>query len=195
MDDVGSVTQFFERLKSGDAAAAEPLWQRFFPRLSGLARKALAGRTRRVADADDVIQSAFASFCQRAKAGDFQIGDRDDLWNLLGVMTARKAQHAVRHEMAAKRGGGRVVGEGALTRPDGSPMPLDEAAAAAPAADFDLHSQELLDQLDEECRTIAVHRLLGFTNREIAERLDCTERKIERKLNLIRMTWENAGTE
>jgi hypothetical protein len=36
-----SVTNFFDRLRAGDAAAAEPLWRHFFPRLTGLARKAL----------------------------------------------------------------------------------------------------------------------------------------------------------
>jgi DNA-directed RNA polymerase specialized sigma24 family protein len=31
---------------------------------------------------------------------------------------------------------------------------------------------------------------MGWTNREIAQRLDCTERKVERKLHLIRLAWE-----
>ena len=53
-----------------------------------------------------------------------------------------------------------------------------------PPQDFDLHSAELLDGLDPEVRTIAVVRLLGHTNREIATALGCTERKVERKLNL-----------
>ena len=61
-----------------------------------------------------------------------------------------------------------------------------------PAEEFDLHCEELLDQLDPEQREIALLRLLGFRNREIADRLACTERKVERKLNLIRLTWESA---
>jgi len=54
-----------------------------------------------------------------------------------------------------------------------------------------LHSEELLDQLDSELREFALLRLLGFRNREIADRLGCTERKVERKLNLIRLKWES----
>jgi DNA-directed RNA polymerase specialized sigma24 family protein len=185
-----SVTHFFDRLRGGDAAAAEPLWRHFFPRLTGLARKALAGRPQAAADADDAAQSAFATFCRRAAAGDFSADGRDDLWNLLGVLTVRKARRQVRRELADKRGGGRVVGEAALTRPDGSPLPLDEAAAAVPAADFDLHSADLLAGLNDELREIAVLRLLGYLNREIADRLGCTERKVERKLALIRLQWE-----
>lgn len=185
----GSVTQFFGQLQAGDPAAAEALWERFFPRLVALARKTLAGRPQRVADAADAAQSAFASFCLRARAGDFAVGDRNDLWNLLGVITVNKARIQARREAARKRGGGRVIGEGALTRADGSRLPLDEAAALPPA-EFDGHCEELLGQLEAELREYAVLRLLGYRNREIAEMHDCTERKVERKLNLIRLRWE-----
>jgi RNA polymerase sigma factor (sigma-70 family) len=184
------VTHFFGQLRGGDPAAAEALWERFFPRLVALARKALAGRPQRAADADDAAQSAFASFCLRVRAGEFAVRDRDDLWNLLGVITRNKARAQARREAAAKRGGGRVVGEAALTRPDGSPLPLDEAAAAS-AADFDQQCEELLSQLEPELRQFAVLRLLGYRNREIAAMYDCTERKVERKLNLIRLRWQS----
>jgi DNA-directed RNA polymerase specialized sigma24 family protein len=190
-DPAGSVTCFFTQLRRGDSRAAEALWQRFFPRLVALAHKTLAGRPQRVADADDAAQSAFASFCQRVQEGEYEVGDRTDLWNLLGVITANKARMQARREGAAKRGGGRVVGEHALTRADGSPLPLDEAADQR-TADFDCHSEELLSQLEPELREIAVLRLLGYRNREIARMHDCTERKIERKLQLIRLRWEAA---
>jgi DNA-directed RNA polymerase specialized sigma24 family protein len=185
----GSVTHFFSQLRTGDPAAAEALWQRFFPRLVALARRTLAGCPQRVADADDAAQSAFASFCLRVRAGEFAIRDRDDLWRLLGVITVNKARMQARREAAEKRGGGRVVGEDALARPDGSPLPLAEAALLPPA-DFDLQCEELLERLEPELRQFAVLRLLGYRNREIAELFDCTERKVERKLNLIRLRWE-----
>src|SRR3954462_4749785 len=114
----GSVTHLFSQLQTGEPAAAEALWKRFFPRLVALARRTLAGRPQRVADADDAVQSAFASFCLRVRAGEFAIRDRDDLWNLLGVITVNKARMQARREAAQKRGGGRVVSENALTRPD-----------------------------------------------------------------------------
>lgn len=190
LDPVGSVTLFFSQLRVGDPSAAEGLWQRFFPRLVGLARRTLAGKPQRMADADDAAQSAFASFCTRVKAGEFEIANRSDLWNLLAVMTARKARHQVRSELAEKRGGGKTVGEAAMSRPDGAPLPLDEAALARQAADFDIHCEELLAKLDPELREFAVLRLLGYRNQEIAEMHACTERKVERKLNLIWLEWE-----
>lgn len=188
----GSVSIFFSQLRAGDPAAAGPLWQRYFPRLQALARRSLATRPQRATDADDAVQSAFISFWQRAVSGAFgdQL-DRDDLWNLLGVITVRKAARHARAERADKRGGGRVVAEVALMQADGLPLRLDDLPGAMSAADFDLGCSELLDALDEECRAIAVLRLLGYQNREIAEQLDYTQRKVERKLNLIRMLWES----
>lgn len=191
-DPAGSVSMFFTQLRAGDRTAAEPLWQRFFPRLLGLARRTLVGRVQRVADAEDAVQSAFVSFWQRAVAGSYgDCLDRDDLWGLLGVITVRKAMRQVRRERMEKRGGGRVVTEGALTHADGTPLGLDDFAGQVSADDFDLNCAELLDELDEESRMIAVLRLLGYRNREIADQLDCTERKIERKLSLIRTVWED----
>jgi hypothetical protein len=35
----GSVTHWLGLLKAGDSAAAQPLWQRYFRRLVGLARR------------------------------------------------------------------------------------------------------------------------------------------------------------
>lgn len=190
----GSITHFFGALQAGDGAAAQKLWERFFPRLHGLARKALSGRPQRAADAEDAVQSAFATFFRRARQGAFGHGlDRDDLWSLLGVIAVRKARKQARREAAAKRGGGRVLDEGALAGTDDQ-AGLD-ALAGSPAGDFDLHCEELLGQLEGEERTIALLRLLGNKNREIAEQLGCTERKVERKLNLIRRTWEQAFSE
>lgn len=194
-DSTGSITLAFAQIRSGDADGAAALWQRFFPRLVALAKKTLTGRPQAMADADDAVQSAFLSFYQRAALGEF--GDlltRDDLWKLLGVITARKALKQARREGAAKRGGGRLIEENALRGPDGEAQ-LADWAATLPVHEFDLCCQEMLDSLDESLRPYALFRLLGYKNREIAEALDCTERKVERKLNLVRLKWEKFSAE
>lgn len=186
----GSITEAFRQLRSGDADAAARLWHQFFPRLVGLARRTLAGRTQRAAGPDDAVQDAFASFFRRAQAGEFGDKlDRNELWALLGVITVRKAHNQVRQESAARRGGQRVLDENALGRPGGPPA-LDGLPVSPQAADMDLAGQELLAKLDEDLRAVAVLRLLGYKNREIAVEFGWTERKVERKLHLIRMAWE-----
>lgn len=188
----GSITMAFAELRTGGSQAVGQLWQRYFPRLLALAKKNLVGRPQKMADADDAVQSAFMSFYERAVAGEF--GDllrRDDLWNLLGVITARKALKQARHERAAKRGGGKIVEQATLEGADGDRLKLDELAAQLPTQEVDLSCQELIESLEEPLRPYAVMRLLGYLNREIAAEMNCTERKVERKLQLIRMKWES----
>ena len=69
--DSHSVTNVFLRLRQGDAAAVNALWERFMPRLAGLARKTIAGRKLRMAGEEDAMQSVFLSFWQRANEGQF----------------------------------------------------------------------------------------------------------------------------
>ena len=105
MSSAGSVTHWISRLKAGDHAAAQPLWEAYFRRLVDLARARLRGAPRRAADEEDVALSALDSFCRRAGEGRYpHLADRDDLWRLLVVITARKAVALVRHEGRLRRG-------------------------------------------------------------------------------------------
>src|ERR687886_50259 len=97
--DDGSVTRWLGRLQAGDPAAAQQLWERYFPRLVGLARQRLRGAPRRAADEEDVALSAFDSFCRGVARGRFpQLHDRNNLWGLLVLITARKALNLAQHE-------------------------------------------------------------------------------------------------
>jgi DNA-directed RNA polymerase specialized sigma24 family protein len=51
--------------------------------------------------------------------------------------------------------------------------------------------RRLLDLLgDEQLQRIAVWRLEGHTNQEIADRLGCVVETVERRLRLIRSIWQ-----
>jgi hypothetical protein len=104
----GSVSRWLGQLQGGDVLTVPPLWQRYFHRLVALARQRLRGSACRVADAEDVALSAFDSFCRAAEQGRFpDLANRDGLWRLLVVMTARKANQLRRNEGRQKRGGAR----------------------------------------------------------------------------------------
>ena len=187
----GSVTGVFTRFRAGDREAASQLWRQYFPRLIALARHTLSGRPQQAADADDAVQSAFVSFWQRAQRDGFSGPlHRENLWNLLGVITVRKALKRQERERAQKRGGGRVLNEAGPAGHDDRPSPLTQALGELPAHEFDLFCEELLLMLDDESRRIALLRLLGHGTAEIAAALDCTQRRVQRKLNLVRLRWE-----
>lgn len=185
----GSITLLIDQLRQGDQAATDRLWAQYFPRLLALARRTLSGWPQAVTDADDAVQSAFVAFWRRAARGELPDElHRDNLWRLLATITVRKAQKHVERARAQKRGGGRIVSEGALCGGGDGPS-LDQIAGATPAGEFDLQCEELLLRLDDEQRHIAMLRLMGHTTAEIASQLGCTQRKVQRKLNLVELQW------
>ncbi len=200
MSSAGSVTHWISQIKTGDQAAAQPLWERYFQRLVGLARKKLQGTARRAADEEDAALSAFDSFCRGAERGRFpQLQDRDDLWHLLVVITARKAFDQIQHERRQKRGAGDVLDEAAVARPpDASTLScgLEQVVGTQPTPDFAAQVAEecrrLLAHLgDEELNAIALWKMEGFTTEEIAHKLSCAVRTVERKLRRIRSIWQS----
>jgi DNA-directed RNA polymerase specialized sigma24 family protein len=198
MSSEGSVTRWVDQLQAGDRAAAQDLWERYFQRLVGLARAKLQGHARRAADEEDVALSAFDSFCRGAEQHRFpQLDDRDNLWRLLVVITTRKAAHLVQHDRRQKRGGGEVHDEAAVLGLTGSwdePQGLEAVIGKEPtpecAAQVAEECQRLLGRLgDVQLRSIAVWKMEGYTNAEIATKLGCVPSTIERKLRLIRNRW------
>src|SRR5262245_33621790 len=143
--DPSSDTTLIERLKAGrDAQAAQELWQRYFHRLMALARTRVRSGQRRAGDEEDVALSAFDSFFRGVEKGRFpQLNDKDDLWQILALLTERKAVNQFRRERAAKRGGGDVRGDSAFGAPGG----LDELSAAEP-------TPEMAAMFTDECRRL-----------------------------------------
>ncbi len=188
----GSVTLLLGQLKDGPPEVLAEIWRRFFPRMAGLARRTLDGLPKCRSDADDVAQSAFISFWQAVEGrNELEFAGRDDLWRLLGVMTVRKARRKVRHESAQKRGGARTRTESQIgSADDEAGFRLDQALADVSPPEFDLCCEELLLSLDESQRTGAVLRLQGYSNTEIAERLDCSPRTVQRALAEVQESWK-----
>ena len=193
----GSVTRWIGDLVAGDTAgsAAQKLWERYFDRLVHLARDRLRAGPRGPADAEDAALDTFDSFCRGAAAGRFpRLDDRDDLWALLVTITARKASAQLRHERRQKRGGGRIRGEQGLGQAGPDAGGLDELVGCEPTPELAAMMAEqylhLLGRLDDETlRRIAAWKLEGYSNEEIAARLGCGRRTVERKLGVIRSMW------
>lgn len=191
MTDDSSISVWIGQLKGGDAEAARKLWARYYHRLVGLARKKLQSASRASTDEDDVVQSAFKSFCLRAQAGLFpDLSDRDNLWPLLVLITSRKAANQRKHQLRAKRGGGQS--QISLT-PDGSDdaaefaLAISEEPTPSDAAIFNAELDRCMESLhDPAQRLILLWKLEDRTNEEIARHLDCSLSAVERKLRLIR---------
>ena len=198
MSERGSVTHWIEQLKAGDRTAAQKLWERYFEKLLRLARARVRRVSRRMADEEDVVLSAFNSFFAGVEHGRFaKLDDRDNLLRLLLVITARKAHDLAQHERRQKRGGPGTADKPAQP-PTGTTVSTDQALAsildrgptplfAAQVAD---ECRRLLDCLDDEQQSVAVWKMEGYTNEEIAAKLGCAVATVERRLRSIRGAWE-----
>lgn len=191
-----SVTLWLQGLRAGDSTAARKTWERYYDRLVRLAMQKLRSASRRVADEEDVVVAAFDSFCRGVKDGRFpKLDDRDDLWQVLVMLTARKAANQAKEQRRQKRGGGLVRGESVFERGDDEPLAgIDQVVGGEPTPEFAEQVGEacshLLNKLtDELLQSIALAKLEGYTNDEIAARFGVRTRTIERKLSLIRELW------
>lgn len=189
-----SVTRGIVGLKTGDPEAARRLWERYFQKLTHLARKKLGNAPRGIADEEDVALSVFRALCSGAADGRFShLSDRNDLWILLLALTKCKAVDQVRREKARKRGGDEhFTNLGAAL--DGDGLDLNDLAGEDPTPEFVVMMQEEHQRLlallrTDEMRQIAMWRIEGHSNEDMARRLGVSVRTVERKLNLIRTRW------
>jgi DNA-directed RNA polymerase specialized sigma24 family protein len=192
---------WISQLKDGDPIAAQQLWDVYFVRMVKVARLKLQSSASRMADEEDVALSAFKSFCRGASAGRFpKLMEYEDPWPLLLALTTHKAVDLVRHERRVKRGGPGIRPTSIAPQEPTSQDDLDLSQLIGPAQDPTLElelaeeCQFLLDRLtDTILRAIALWKLEGFTTEEIAGKLGCVPRTVERKLQLIRKLWYDRG--
>jgi DNA-directed RNA polymerase specialized sigma24 family protein len=198
-EEVGSVTSWLGDLKAGDRDAAQKLWERYFGSLVRLAQARLRTAPRVAEDEEDAALSAFDSFCNAAALGRFpRLDDRDDLWRILVTLTRRKAINQFQRARWQKRDAARVASPAEREGAAGDREFLDNLAGPEPSPDFAAlvadEWRHRLDSLrDDSLRRVALMRLEGFRNDEIAERLGCGLRTVARKLELIRRRWLGEG--
>jgi RNA polymerase sigma factor (sigma-70 family) len=188
MSHEGSVTHWIAQMQTGDDEAARLLWERYFRPLVEQARRRLRDSPLGGED-EQVALSAFDSFCRGARAGRFpDLSGRDNLWSLLLTITSRKAADLVQFEQRKKRHPG---DRGAAAHATASVEQItgrepSPEAAAEMAEEFD----HLLTRLQKpDLQAVALWKLEGYTNEEIARRLGRKTRTVERKLEEIRRIW------
>jgi DNA-directed RNA polymerase specialized sigma24 family protein len=187
----GSVSRLLGGLRAGDEEAVRQLWLRYFQPLVRLARGRLSARGAASRDAEDVALEAFWSLCEqvaRHPSGERfpHLHNRTHLWKLLACFTARVAFDLARKEGRRRR----VVGDETLLGADG----FEPFAGREPAPEFAAAVADLLECLpSDELRRIALARMEGCTNPEVALRLGRSLATIERKLQVIRVLWRDAG--
>ncbi len=151
-----------------------------------------------MADEEDVVLSAFHDILRGVEEGRFaRLDDREELWQVLVILTEPKAIGLRRKMQANNRGGGQVRGESVLqgdfSMSSAAPG-IGQLAGCAPTPQFAAQVQEEDGHLyallaDDTLLQIARGKLEDYTNAELAAQLKLRLRAVERKLQLIRRQW------
>jgi DNA-directed RNA polymerase specialized sigma24 family protein len=177
-----SVSAWLAQIKEGDRDSVQRLLERYFQRLTELADARLRNSPHLDGYEEDIALSAFKSLCLGAEDGRYpDLTDRDGLWRLLCVITVRKSIDLQRKMKVNMQVSDEEIIHAFFRR---EPTP-DETAEMAEQV------HRLLGRLDEpELRQIALWKVSGWTNDEIAVKLNCVTRSVERKLKRIRGLWQ-----
>jgi len=195
-DDGPSDRDLIGRMLAGDRDAINMISKQALERLKVDIARRLPSRMRRHADEDDLANSVMKSFFHGVAGDRFpRLEDENDLWQILGMLTRQKLAKYTRRASAQKRGSGSVRGESVFGNadeygnqgfdafPGDGDSPLKKLTQLE---DMDAYLQMLPD---ERMREIALWKLDGCDNKEIAARQETSVRTIGRKLQLIRKCW------
>ncbi len=177
-----SVTSWIAAVRTGDSLAAEQLWGRYFHQLMVQARRRMSNVSKGSYDEEDAALSTFHILCKKLNEGEYpSVSDRQELWQLMLKVLVRKIGTRVRYQAAAKR----------LPNNISSSISVEELPAATPQ-EISQECFELIASLkDPNLERVALLKFEGYSNEEIAEKLQRTRRTIQRMLNLIRDLWED----
>jgi DNA-directed RNA polymerase specialized sigma24 family protein len=184
MTSADSVTAWIQQLREGNREAARKLWDRYFQQLVVLARQKFHGLPTAAADEEDVVLSVLNRLFRDAEEGRLApLEDRTKLWQLLAVMIANKVADHIRRAESQKRGGGqaRQIDAEHLAEV------LGQTPSPEVVAEITEEWQRLLSRLgDEELRRIAILKMEGHSNEEIAAVIGRVPRTVQRRLQVIR---------
>ena len=181
--------QLVTAMRAGEDDAFSWFWNRFGQSLQGIADKQLSAKIQRRVGADDIVQSACRTFFRRVTDGQFTLPDADALWRVLCTITLTKARRAGRDQNRQKRSPSREV----YIEPGDDREPVSAASDSDAALTVQMADQlELLlgELKPEECQIVDL-KLQHFTNIEIAEQMECSERTVRRLFQRIESRWQS----
>ncbi len=193
----GSITMLLDDMRDGSHQSLQTLWARCFAKVVQLARQRLGSASKRVSDEEDVAVAVMKDLYFASSSGRLpDLNDRQSLWRLLLKMIQDAAVTQIRENTRQKRGGGKVRGNSAFDIPnvESKASSFDTLVGRSPTPDLVVQLKEQvstwLEALpDEQHRQIAMLKLEGWHNEEIAERVGISLRTVERRLQSIRECW------
>jgi RNA polymerase sigma-70 factor (ECF subfamily) len=192
MAEVLSFSALIDRVRAGEAEAAEELVRRYEPAIRRTVRVRLSdSRLRRVLDSIDICQSVLGSFFVRAALGQYDLESHEQLIKLLVTMAHNKLSDQFRRELAERRDERRVE----ATRSDEREIATSEATPSQVIEAEDLLAA-VRRRLTDKDRYLAEQRAGGRPWSELAAELHSSPEALRKQLvRAIRQALEELGVE
>ena len=184
-------------LKNGSDQAMEAMWNSKHRCLVNYAEQLFRRSNRGTSDGEGAVQSAMLSFWKGIHGQRFEFGDDQGLMAILLTLVRRKVNRQNRAGYRQKRGGGSKhlsidVGAGDDARQLTGPHHTNPAVLAEANEEV----ERLLSLLDDaDLQQIAILKMEGRTDAEIANVVGRSRVTIVRKLGLIRQIWKTEAIE
>ena len=181
---IADITQLLQRMHAGEAGARDALFAAAYQELSSMARFRLRGSAR-----NTMLETAslvHESYLRLVRAGALRAEDRRSFFAYASQVMRSVVLDSVRERMALRRGG------------DAPKLTLHTELANELAGDEETilkvhEALEVLDQADSRVAQVVQMRYFGgYTEQEIAEALDVTERTVRRDWEKARLILKEA---
>lgn len=171
-----SLLQLF---RTGSEDAASELYGRYAERLDFLASRGLGSDMRSLVGSEDVVQSIFRTFFRRAAAGDYEVPEDTELWNLLVTISLNKLRAIGLHYRRQKRSVARTLH---------SESEIGDVAGGDDVAYQVLRMviDELIESLPDSHQRIIHLHIEGWDVTGIASETQRSKRTVERVLQQFR---------
>ena len=177
----GSISLLLSQLHTTRAADAQAeIFRRYYPQLVEHLRTQLSNQVLRGGDEEDLAASAIQAFFTAADQQRLpELEHRGNLWAVMLTIARRKAANQLKRRQSRGHSGF-VEQSPDIADPRGDTT-VDAGAIV----------KEMLDALaDDGLHLIAILKLEGFSNQEVADHVDRSVATVERRLKLIRKLWE-----
>ena len=181
---MGEMTQLLDRMRTGDTVARDALFSATYEELRRLARARLRnGGRNTVLETTSLVHECYL---RMAGAEELEATDRRAFFAYASQVMRSLIVDSVRERQAERRGGN--VAPLTLSTAIQSGLPGDEDAL------LKVHEAlEVLEQADDRLAQVALMRYFGgYSEQEIAESLDVTERTVRRDWEKARLILREA---
>lgn len=177
-------TELVQRWQAGDEDAATELFDRYQGKLLPLVASHLSEKLRPRLEADELVQSILKSAFRVTRQGHTQFSDDTGFWKWLVTVALNKVFKKIERETAAKRNPDREVSsQSSDTYLANS---LSQRPTSAQVVEVSDLMEHILERLDDDQKQILLLKLEGYTQKEIASKLNVSEKTIQRRSEKIR---------